>query len=426
MNCSQCFELLPDDHSGPCPRCGHTNNAVPSAESVAPIIDFKQVNENLTNANLCRIRGQFSEAIEHCVAALKLDSQNHTAHSLLGDIYRDQGRLEDSAQWYRMAIDIHPNPVDEARLSSVENAISKLVITEADEQKQLADAKEWGGGTTNLMGVKPQKWLSLITAISGIFLIITLIILFRHPSVKGHQRTAGMQTTTSAQPAPAPTLQLPPQPVPPVVNSTGGGLPADQPVGGTIEPRQDIHSAPPPPAQSQLPAQVQQPQSRLQTAPVLPAMPGVPRGEITNAPTDNTSPAMSSSPLTSAMQISNMQNTGNGVVAIIVTAPSNWATAGGRQAQTTLMRNILRAARTGLGSNPDYIQAHVFVEVAYGSNQLSIADGEVARASATATNPDTASYDALRSAFVSFHWVNSRTTSAGVSAGSAPQVSSGN
>ncbi len=426
MNCSQCFELLPDDHSGPCPRCGHNNNVASVANPTAPEIDFKVVNEHLTNANLCRIRAQYSEAIEHCVAALKVDSQNHTAHSLLGDIYRDQGRLEDSAQWYRMAVDIHPNPVDQSRLTAVEKAIEKLAAAVPDDNAQNAPSQEWGGGTTNLMGVKPQKWLSLITAVSGIFLVITLVILLRQPKAKAPHIVSGPAATAASTNTPAPTLQLPPQPVPPAVSSTGGGLPADQPSGGTIEPRTSVQTAPSSIPQPQQFVQKPGSQSGPKTAPVLPAMPGVPQGQITNAPTDNSTPVLPTSPLTGSMQISNMQNTGNGVVAVMVSAPTNWSTAGGKQAETTIMRNILRAARNALGTNPDYTLAHVFVEVQYGTNQLSIADAQISRENAYSTNPDTASYSALQSALVSFHWANSRSISAGIAAGSAPQVSSGN
>ena len=424
MTCSQCFQEFPEGHTGPCPRCGHQmDKSAPGTPDTAEV-DHKLVTQSLTNANLCRIRGQYSDAVENCVAALKLDAQNHTAHSLLGDIYRDQGRLEDSAQWYRMAIDIRSNPVDQSRLAAVEKEIMKLASGSGEPQQPIADAREWGGGTTNLMGVKPQRWLSLITAVSGIFLIITLVILLRHPSTKTtHALTNTPKPAGAAPSAPPPTLQLPVQPVPPAVNTTGGGLPADQPTVGTIEPRQYAPNIAPP--RGELPATTPPAQYGVPTAPVLPAMPGVTGGQVTSAPTDNSAPAISSSPLTGNMQIGNMQNTGNGVVAIIVTAPTNWATAAGQSAGTTILRNILRAARTGIGSNPDYTEAHVFVEVPYGTNQLSIADGTVSRPAASAINPDNANYASLRGALTSFHWVNEHRTSSGVAAGSAPQVSSG-
>ena len=35
---------------------------------------------------------------------LRSQPGNADAHSLLGDIYRDQGAIDDAIQWYRMAV----------------------------------------------------------------------------------------------------------------------------------------------------------------------------------------------------------------------------------------------------------------------------------------------------------------------------------
>src|SRR5437899_8526742 len=74
----------------------------------------------LAHANLARIRGQWSEAVETCVRVLRSQPGNADAHSLLGDIYRDQGAMDDAIQWYRMAADLRPNGPDVEKLAKLE------------------------------------------------------------------------------------------------------------------------------------------------------------------------------------------------------------------------------------------------------------------------------------------------------------------
>ena len=71
----------------------------------------------LAQANLLRVRGQWEEAAEACMAALRLAPDSSSANSLLGDIYENQGRYDDAAQWYRMALDANPDsPADRVKL----------------------------------------------------------------------------------------------------------------------------------------------------------------------------------------------------------------------------------------------------------------------------------------------------------------------
>lgn len=71
----------------------------------------------LAQANLLRVRGHWEEAAEACMAALRLAPDSSSANSLLGDIYENQGRYDDAAQWYRMALDANPDsPADIVKL----------------------------------------------------------------------------------------------------------------------------------------------------------------------------------------------------------------------------------------------------------------------------------------------------------------------
>lgn len=71
----------------------------------------------LAQANLQRIRGNWLEATEMCMSAMRLVPGNVAAQSLLGDIYENQGCVDDAIQWYRMALDANPNsPADQQKL----------------------------------------------------------------------------------------------------------------------------------------------------------------------------------------------------------------------------------------------------------------------------------------------------------------------
>ncbi len=71
----------------------------------------------LAQANLLRMRGHWEEAAEACMTALRLAPDSSSANSLLGDIYENQGRYDDAAQWYRMALDANPDsPADSVKL----------------------------------------------------------------------------------------------------------------------------------------------------------------------------------------------------------------------------------------------------------------------------------------------------------------------
>lgn len=82
----------------------------------------------LAQANLLRMRGRWAEAIEQCMKALTLSPDNASAQSLLGDIYENQGLLDDAIQWYRMALDVHPDsPADKMKLARVVESKSRTL-----------------------------------------------------------------------------------------------------------------------------------------------------------------------------------------------------------------------------------------------------------------------------------------------------------
>lgn len=92
----------------------------------------------LARANLLRMRGQWDEAVAVCTEALRRAPESATAHSLLGDIYEAQGKLDDALQWYGMAVDLAPNrPADREKLERVTQA-QRARLRAADDARAQA------------------------------------------------------------------------------------------------------------------------------------------------------------------------------------------------------------------------------------------------------------------------------------------------
>lgn len=203
MTCSRCKAALTEDCRH-CPQCGAPAisaarpTEVISERTLGPLLapaaspepspaDLAAVRSLLSQANLCRIRSQWKEAIDHCVSALRLLPGDQSAHSLLGDIYRDQGRTEEALHWYRLAVDLAPNAADEAKLRQLEQQYERRQ-EHPDRAKQAARSAPPSfasgtnlpaAGTTNLMGVSPRLWLRGLTVVSLAFAALMLFALFQ-------------------------------------------------------------------------------------------------------------------------------------------------------------------------------------------------------------------------------------------------------
>jgi hypothetical protein len=203
----------------------------------------------LAQANLARIRSQWPEAVEACVRVLRSHPGNADAHSLLGDIYRDQGALDDAIQWYRMAADLRPAGPDAAKLQKLEVERERRAAQSAVlDPAAAAGAYESGSpGTTQLMGYSPKRWLNTLTIVSLSFLAATVLVLaILKASSPGHANTVAQPLELSSHPmmptaetgVPLPgvnpnrpsVLPAGEQPRAPVkIHQTGDGLEPDRP-----------------------------------------------------------------------------------------------------------------------------------------------------------------------------------------------------
>jgi len=122
MKCPQCGSGLPDDVRV-CPECG-----APTKQARANDIPARaeaEINVLLAQANLSRLRRDYELAMTQCVEVLRRYPNNVSAHSLLGDIYRDQAAYAEALAWYRLALQLDPaGAADREKISELEHKLS--------------------------------------------------------------------------------------------------------------------------------------------------------------------------------------------------------------------------------------------------------------------------------------------------------------
>lgn len=101
MECAKCGAAVATGQSM-CEACGaplrHNSAAVPR-EEIAGL---------LAEATLLRTWGQYEEAINVGIRIVRLDAGSFPAHTLLGDLYRDQGNYREALGWYKLAVQLDP------------------------------------------------------------------------------------------------------------------------------------------------------------------------------------------------------------------------------------------------------------------------------------------------------------------------------
>ncbi len=136
---------------------------------------------SLARANLLRVRGQWTEAADLCVAVLRADPGNATAHSLLGDIYQDQGRPEEAKHWYQLALELCPASVaDRAKLERVRETL------EARSQRAEWEAVIEGRTQPVATAVLVRESLQRVGAVAGagvcgIILVMATLVSLQEP-----------------------------------------------------------------------------------------------------------------------------------------------------------------------------------------------------------------------------------------------------
>ncbi len=151
MKCHACAANIPDDAMF-CSSCGTDVGAQAQRMPGTPGHEAA-----LAAANLLRLRGRHAEAEARCIEVLRADPNNVHAHSMLGDIYLDQGRREDARQWYQLALDLDPNSRSDRR---------KLV-----ELKSGGTPTRFGDDDETPQGLSPLTWVRFIGLALAVFML---------------------------------------------------------------------------------------------------------------------------------------------------------------------------------------------------------------------------------------------------------------
>jgi tetratricopeptide (TPR) repeat protein len=182
-----------------CPHCG-----APLSRTTGNEGSDKAVYPKLAQANLLRMRRQYKEAEDMCISILHQFPHNVSANTLLGDIAAERGDVEQSAEWYELALDIDENA------AGVKEKLG--AVRQVKENKQVVDTAEQLGLPTT----KPK------TALIAIIAVVVLLVIFvgaYYASQAGEHTGATPQTEVDK---------------PVIVNdSTGGGQAPPKPPSTT-------------------------------------------------------------------------------------------------------------------------------------------------------------------------------------------------
>jgi hypothetical protein len=177
--CGACLAPLPRNGRF-CSACGAA--VEPNGQqSVSPIEAL------LSDANLHRVRKEWAESEARCLDIIRLDPNNVHAHSLLGDLYRDQGRIDHAAQWYELAVDLDPdNAADRAKLREADEELARGLVREAISSLP----PHYPSGTQPFVGLPPSTWLKSLWAAFAIFVVVAIILVANARSRQANGGTA--------------------------------------------------------------------------------------------------------------------------------------------------------------------------------------------------------------------------------------------
>ena len=166
--CPHCGEVV-DKAASFCSACGR---ALPSGQMAQG--SGENIYLALVMANVLRLRRQWALAEAKCSDVLGRDPNNAEAYSVLGDIARDQGKLRDAVEWYKMALDRKPGNVSDRE--KLEAVIDQLYPGQG--QSLMGRARTAVGGKLGpaAAGVRTAGLPSPMPFILGAVLAVMLLI----------------------------------------------------------------------------------------------------------------------------------------------------------------------------------------------------------------------------------------------------------
>lgn len=172
-----------------CPRCGSPAPSAgqacrqcAAAGGVSVLAPGSDPAPLLARANLLRMRGQWTEAADLCVDILRLQPANATAHSLLGDLYQDQGRAEEARYWYQVALELNPqSDADRAKLRRAEEMLEAR--QQRAEWEDVIQGRKQPLATKLLVRESLQRVAAVAgAAVCGMILVLAVLGSIEHPA----------------------------------------------------------------------------------------------------------------------------------------------------------------------------------------------------------------------------------------------------
>jgi tetratricopeptide (TPR) repeat protein len=170
--CSQCGLPMRPPASDPAARAGQSPATGGSA--TYPL---------LARANLLRMRGRWVEAAAACAEVLRTEPDNPSAHSLMGDIYENQGQLEQAIHWYDLALSLNPQSEADAAKKGRVQELLEARQRRADWQAAVR-GREVRPGDGPLLREAIQRVIAVVgAAVCAIILVAAVLVsaLDRHP-----------------------------------------------------------------------------------------------------------------------------------------------------------------------------------------------------------------------------------------------------
>lgn len=169
---------------------------------------------DLARANLLRMKADYRAAAEICLGILKRFPGNATAHTLLGDIYAEQGDLEQARQWYEMALEINPS-------SSQDRRKLEIVKDRIRQREAAQTAEQLGLPTSKPVALRYAVATAVIIVVVGVGAFFagdwlrqrraTEIVVTTEPIVLDTPEPPVEKAVTEPPPPPAPERQNPPE-----------------------------------------------------------------------------------------------------------------------------------------------------------------------------------------------------------------------
>lgn len=213
--CPKCFAEIPDT-SVFCLECG-ARIREDTRDSLYAEGSDREVYPEIARANLLRMKGEYEQAIEICLGILRRFPSNETAHALLGDIYADQGKLDDAIQWYELLVELAPNnAVYSAKLMNLRSLRAAQIAP--PPPVELPDTPQAGRAPA------PKVWVYALFSLLALILIVSAFVAgLRWNLQQAHQHTETpelpkpVESTIASRPSqpssPSAPATVPPPPV---------------------------------------------------------------------------------------------------------------------------------------------------------------------------------------------------------------------